>query len=256
MLFRSTAVYLSNLVMGLEKLGIENLLVIGAVPPGEVEDSVVEKLPIRRVPSMSRAISYSADRVARKEIEKIIGEFKPDLIHSHTFKAGALVRSVKRSVPVVHTFHGHHLYDPEFGFVKRSILNMWERRLAKRTDAIVTIGERVKRELLEVGIGEESQYVSIAPGISDLKLGSKTAVMKKLGIAKEKRPIVMWLGRFTEVKRPDRVIELAKKAEGFFFVMAGGGELEESIRASAPENVLLAGWQKKEEMWEIGRAHV
>ena len=150
-----------------------------------------------------------------------------------------------------HTFHGHHLYDPEFGLVKRSILNMWERRLARRSDAIVTIGKRVKRELLEVGIGEESQYVSIAPGISDLKLGSKTAVMKKLGIAKEKRPIVMWLGRFTEVKRPDRVIELAKEAKGFFFVMAGGGELEESIRASAPENVLVAGWQKKEEMWAI-----
>ena len=136
-----TAVYLSNLIMGLEKLGIENLLVIGSVPPSEVEDSVVEKLPIRRVPSMSRAISFTADRAARKEIEKIIGEFKPDLIHTHTFKAGALVRSVNRSVPVVHTFHGHHLYDPEFGFVKRSILNMWERRLAKRTDAIVTIGE-------------------------------------------------------------------------------------------------------------------
>ena len=66
-----TAVYLSNLVLGLEKLGIENLLVIGSVPPGEVEDSVVEKLPIRRVSSMSRAISYSADRLAQKEIEKI-----------------------------------------------------------------------------------------------------------------------------------------------------------------------------------------
>ena len=246
-----TAVYLSNLVLGLEKLGIENLLVIGTVPPDEVEDSVVEKLPIRRVPSMSRAISYSADRMARKEIEKIIGEFKPDLIHTHTFKAGALVRSVRRGVPLVHTFHGHHLYDPEFGFVKRSILNRWERRLAKLTDAIVTIGERVKRELLEVGIGKESKYVSIAPGISDLKLVSKTTVMKKLGIAKEKRPIVVWLGRFTGVKRPDRVIELAKKAEGFFFVMAGGGELEESVRASAPKNVLVAGWQKKEEMWAI-----
>ena len=246
-----TAVYLSNLVLGLEKLGIENLLVIGSVPLGEVEDSVVEKLPIRRVPSMSRAISYSSDRLARIEIEKIIEEFKPDLIHTHTFKAGALVRNVKRGVPLVHTFHGHHLYDPEFGLVKRSFLNIWERKLARRSDAIVTIGERVKRELLDVGIGSESQYVSIAPGIPDLKLGSRTTVMKKLGIAKEKRPIVVWLGRFTQVKRPDRVIELAKKADGFFFVMAGGGELEESIRASAPENVLVAGWQKKEEMWAI-----
>ena len=246
-----TAVYLSNLILGLEKLGVENLLVIGSVPPGEVEDSVVGMLPVRRVPAMSRAISLSADRLARKEIEKIIQEFKPDLIHTHTFKAGALLRRAKRVVPMVHTFHGHHLYDPEFGLMKRTILNMWERRLAKFSDAIVTIGEQVKRELLEVGIGFRSQYVSIAPGIDDVKLGSKTKIMKKLGIEKETRPIVVWLGRFTHVKRPDRVIELAKKAEGFFFVMAGGGDLENSIRMGVPGNVLVAGWQKKEEMLSI-----
>ena len=100
-------------------------------------------------------------------------------------------------------------------------------------------------------IGFRSQYVSIAPGIDDVKLGSKTKIMKKLGIEKETRPIVVWLGRFTHVKRPDRVIELAKKAEGFFFVMAGGGELFESCKAGAPKNVKLVGFQDKNEMWKI-----
>ena len=216
-----------------------------------VKDMGLEVVPL---PYFHDFIRPFSDLKIYNQIRKHIKEFKPDIVHTHAAKAGALGRlaAIHSKVPViVHTFHGHHLYDPEFGLVKRSILNMWERRLAKRTDAIVTIGERVKRELLEVGIGKESQYISIPPGISDLKLGSKTAAMKKLGIAKERRPIVVWLGRFTEVKRPDRVIELAKKAEGFFFVMAGGGELEESIRASAPANVLVAGWQKKEEMWAI-----
>ena len=220
-----TAVYLSNLVTGLTDLGVENLLVIGNVPKGEVEDGVVAKLPIARIGSMSRSLNFANDRAAKRELDAIIKSFKPDLIHSHTFKAGLLVRLGKKSVPVVHTFHGHHLYDPEFGTVKRSVLNMIEKRLAGKADAIVTIGENVKKELLAVGIGKASQYVSIAPGIDDVKLSSKAKVLKSFSLEKEKRLIVMWLGRFTQVKRPDRVVALAKKSPDLFFVMAGGGEM-------------------------------
>ena len=246
-----TAVYLSNLVTGLSDLGVENLLVIGNVPKGEVEDGVVATLPIARVGAMSRSLNFGNDRAAKKELDSIISTFKPDLIHSHTFKAGLLVRLGKKSVPVVHTFHGHHLYDPEFGTVKRSVLNVIEKRLAGKADAIVTIGENVKKELLAVGIGKASQYVSIAPGIDGVKLSSKAKVLKALALEKEKRPIVMWLGRFTQVKRPDRVVALAKKSPNLFFVMAGGGEMVDAIRRSAPSNLKVVGWQKKEDMWAI-----
>lgn len=246
-----TAVYLSNLVTGLTDLGLENLLVIGNVPKGEVEDGVVVNLPIARIGSMSRSLNFANDRAAKRELDAIIKTFKPDLIHSHTFKAGLLVRISNKSVPVVHTFHGHHLYDPEFGTVKRSVLNLIEKRLAVKADAIVTIGENVKKELLAVGIGKASQYVSIAPGIDDVKLSSKVKVLKSFSLEKEKRPIVMWLGRFTQVKRPDRVVALAKKSPDLFFVMAGGGEMVDSIRRSAPSNLKVVGWQKKEDMWSI-----
>lgn len=246
-----TAVYLSNLVTGLTDLGLENLLVIGNVPKGEVEDGVVVNLPIARIGSMSRSLNFANDRAAKRELDAIIKTFKPDLIHSHTFKAGLLVRISNKSVPVVHTFHGHHLYDPEFGTVKRSVLNLIEKRLAVKADAIVTIGENVKKELLAVGIGKASQYVSIAPGIDGVKLSSKVKVLKSFSLEKEKRPIVMWLGRFTQVKRPDRVVALAKKSPDLFFVMAGGGEMVDSIRRSAPSNLKVVGWQKKEDMWAI-----
>ena len=246
-----TAVYLSNLVTGLTDLGLENLLVIGNVPKGEVEDGVVAKLPIARIGSMSRSLSFTNDRAAKRELDAIIKKFKPDLIHSHTFKAGLLVRIGDKSVPVVHTFHGHHLYDPEFGTVKRSVLNVIEKLLAGKADAIVTIGENVKKELLAVGIGKAAQYVSIAPGIDGVKLSSKTKVLKSLLLEKEKRPIVMWLGRFTRVKLPDRVVALAKKSPDLFFVMAGGGEMVDAIRRSAPSNLKVVGWQQKEDMWAI-----
>ena len=130
--------------------------------------------------SLSRELNFSDDRKARKEIEAAIAAFKPDLVHTHTFKAGFLVRMRKRDIPVVHSFHGHHLYDPEFGFVKRNVLNFLERRLAPRAKYLVTIGKRVRDELLGVGIGKASQYVSIAPGIAPMELVNGSSVRKSL----------------------------------------------------------------------------
>ena len=245
-----TATYLANLVSGLNSNGVESLLAIGNVPKGETEDPVVNNLPIRRITKLSRKISLNNDWKAHKELAAIISEFKPDLIHSHTFKAGALVRFGAVKVPIVHSFHGHHLYDPEFGFLKRSLLNAVERRLAKKSSALITIGNRVRDELLAAGIGEPNQYLSIAPGIQALDLGNRDAIRNKFGISKDAK-VVLWLGRFTEVKRPDRVLEIAKELPECTFVMAGGGELFDSVKSTAPKNILMLGVQDKNEMWSI-----
>lgn len=61
----------------------------------------------------------------------------------------------------------------------------------------------------------------------------------------------MWLGRFTEVKRPDRVVEAARELPQYQFVMAGGGELEGEIKSHLLPNLFCVGWQKKEDMWAI-----
>ena len=245
-----TATYLANLITGLEESGVSNLLAMGHVPEGEAEDTVVSNLPIRRVEHLSREISYSDDRASFKELNSIIDEFKPDLIHSHTFKAGLLVRLKERKVPIVHSFHGHHLYDPEFGAIKRSVLNLLERRLANRTDAIVTIGSRVQDELIAAGIGKREQYLSIPPGITALEPRDRAKVRARLGIS-EKEIVVMWLGRFTQVKRPDQVLEIAKHFPEITFVMAGGGELLEELRGHATKNVKFVGFEDKNDMWSI-----
>ena len=245
-----TATYLANLIRGLEKLRVENLLAIGNVPRGESEDQVVGELPIVRVTDLSRPISASNDFASWRKLQKIIDDFKPDIIHSHTFKAGLLVRIGKKSTPIVHSFHGHHIYDPEFGFFQRKMINLVERRLAKKCDAIITIGNRVMHDLLAKGIGRRDQYTSIAPGIEELKLTDRKSNRKRFGI-KESEYVVVWLGRFTKVKRPDRVIEIAKQLPEVTFVMAGGGELLNGIWEAAPSNVKLLGFQNKSDMWSI-----
>jgi glycosyltransferase involved in cell wall biosynthesis len=245
-----TATYIANLIDGLEGLGVKNLLAMGSVPKGEAEDQVVESLPIFRVRDLSRELNPIKDSKAYKNLKKVIDEFEPYLIHTHTFKAGFLLRSRDLDVPVIHSFHGHHLYDPEFGLVKRGVLNFLERRLAKRSAALVTIGKRVRDELLEVGIGERSQFHPIAPGIAVPKIDGAPDGRAEFGISSSET-VVMWLGRFTQVKRPDLVLEIAKALPEITFVMAGGGELLESCRVKAPKNVKLVGFQNKDEIWKM-----
>ena len=245
-----TATYLASLIKSLEKEGVKNLLAMGNVPRGETEDEIVEGLPIVRVADLSREISATNDFASWKKLQAIIEDFKPDIIHSHTFKAGLLVRLGKKRAPIVHSFHGHHIYDPEFGLVRRAGINLIERILARKCDAIVTIGKKVMDDLLAKKIGKPSQYFPISPGITDLRLSDGKKVRKRFGIGLNDL-VVVWLGRFTKVKRPDRVIDIAKEFSDITFVMAGGGDLMNSIWESAPANVKLVGFQSKNDMWSI-----
>lgn len=245
-----TATYLANLIRGLEVSGVENLLVFGNVPKGETEDSVISTLKCQRIVGLSRELSFSHDRKARIEIEAAIEKYMPDIIHTHTFKAGFLVRLKKRRTPVVHSFHGHHLYDPEFNLTKRTFLNFLEQRLARRAMFLVTIGRRIRDELLDAGIGSPSQYVSIAPGIAPIELVRREDVRRRLGCVGNEISVV-WMGRFTKVKRPDRVIEIARLIPEAKFIMAGDGEILNEVTKVAPSNVIFVGFQDRNDMWSI-----
>jgi glycosyltransferase involved in cell wall biosynthesis len=245
-----TATYLLNLLNGLDGSEVETKLLIGNVPSNEKEDTRVEQLDYQRITGLSRAISPFKDLRARRQLWEIVDQYDPDLIHSHTFKAGVLVRSKKTSVPIIHTFHGHHLYDPDYGKVARVVINAIERILAKRSRKILTIGSRVGKELLDVGIGKRSQYQSIAPGVRAPKLSDRSKIVKKFSLNSD-RLNVLWMGRLTLVKRPDRVIELAKHFPGVNFIVAGDGELRAELEAMASSNVYFLGVQNSDEMFSL-----
>jgi len=245
-----TATYLLNLLNGLDGSEVETKLVIGIVPSNEKEDSRVEQLDYQRIRGLSRAISPLKDLRARRQLWEIIDQYNPDLIHSHTFKAGVLVRSKRTSIPIIHTFHGHHLYDPDYGKFARLVLNGIERKFARRSKKILTIGSRVGEELLDVGIGKRSQYQSIAPGVRVPKLSDRSKIVKKFSLNPD-RLNVLWMGRLTRVKRPDRVIELAKHFAEVNFIIAGDGELRAKLEAMASSNVYFLGVQNSDEMFSL-----
>ncbi len=237
-----TARYITQLANELPKRGIETLVATGFVQGAEVEDPSAQSIELVRVPAMGRSIRPIKDHLARKQLEKIIREVKPDIIHTHTFKAGYVIRMKKQSVPVIHTFHGHLLDDPEFSGFKSKIIIELERNFAKNSTRLVTVGRRVADELLEQKIGHRAQFVNIPPGVIAVNVTPKVQARKNLNLDDDGQPIVGWIARVTGVKNPMRALEVAEAMPETRFVMAGGGDLLEQVKAAAPANVSVIGW--------------
>jgi glycosyltransferase involved in cell wall biosynthesis len=237
-----TARYITQLANELPKHGIETFVATGFVQGSEVEDPSAHSIDLIRVPAMGRSIRPIKDHLARKQLDKIIAEVKPDIIHTHTFKAGYVVRMKKQPVPVIHTFHGHLLDDPEFSGFKSKVIVEVERMLAKKSAKLVTVGRRVADELLEQRIGQRSQFVNIPPGVVAVDVTPKAQALKNLNLQDNGTPIVGWIARMTGVKNPMRALEVADALPDAHFVMAGGGDLLEQVKAAAPSNVSVVGW--------------
>jgi glycosyltransferase involved in cell wall biosynthesis len=244
-----TARYITQLANELPKHGIETFIATGYVQGAEVEDESAQSIDLIRIKSMGRSISPIKDHLARKQLEKIIRELKPEIIHTHTFKAGYIARMKKQSIPVIHTFHGHLLDDPEFSGFKSKVIIEVERMLAKKSVRLVTVGRRVGDELLEHRIGEKDQYVNIPPGVVALNVTPKVDALKSLNLPDDGKPIVGWIARVTGVKNPMLALEVADAMPDTHFVMAGGGDLLEKVRSSAPANVSVIGWAQAEDLF-------
>lgn len=244
-----TARYITQLANELPKHGIETFVATGFVQGAEVEDPSAQSIELIRVPAMGRSIRPIKDHLARKQLDKIIAEVKPDIIHTHTFKAGYVIRMKKQSVPVIHTFHGHLLDDPEFSGFKSKIIIEVERMLAKKSAKLVTVGRRVADELLEQRIGHRSQFVNIPPGVVAVDVTPKEQALKNLNLEDNGTPIVGWIARMTGVKNPMRALEVADALPDTHFVMAGGGDLLEEVKSKAPSNVSVIGWANASDLF-------
>lgn len=246
-----TARYITQLANELPKHGIETFVATGFVQGAEVEDPSTQSIDLIRVPSMGRSIRPIKDHLARKQLDKIIAEIKPDIIHTHTFKAGYVIRMKNQSVPVIHTFHGHLLDDPEFSGVKSKIIIGVERMLAKKSAKLVTVGRRVAVELLEQKIGHRAQYVNIPPGVVAIEVTPKSEAFAKLNLEDNGAPVVGWIARVTGVKNPMRALEVADALPDTRFVMAGGGDLFYQVKGSAPSNVSVIGWTEAADLFGV-----
>jgi glycosyltransferase involved in cell wall biosynthesis len=236
-----TARYVTRLAEELPKHKIETFVATGFVQGSEQEDPSAKKLKVIRIPSLGRQINPIKDHFAFKQLLEVVKEVKPDILHTHTFKAGYIGRiktseinkAAGKHVTFVHTFHGHLFDDPEFSGLKSLIITSIERRFAMRTDAIVTVGAQVGKELLEREIGQPEQFTNIPPGVEPLRI-PKAKPRKKITVG--------WIARVTGVKNPVRALEIAKLFPDAQFLIAGGGDMLDQVKAQAPRNTKVLGW--------------
>jgi glycosyltransferase involved in cell wall biosynthesis len=239
-----TAHYVSELVEGIPN----SKLATGFVQGSEVEDPSVSKIPVVRIKHLGRKISLVNDYKAWRELRAIVRECKPEIIHTHTFKAGLIGRLVRGKHKHIHTFHGHLFEDNSFSRLEKKIITFVEKWLAPRADVLVSVGLNVGKELREAGIGVGQKWVSIAPGVEALTLADKSEARKSIG-ANESGILIGWMARMTSVKNPNLLLQVASRLPDVQFVMAGGGDLLETIKSNAPENVKVIGWADAATFW-------
>jgi glycosyltransferase involved in cell wall biosynthesis len=132
----------------------DTLLVVGEKEDHEKSaEYLASQLDIQyvTVKGMGRSINPASDYFAYQEIKKLIKSYKPDIVHTHAAKPGAIGRLAASSskVPaIVHTFHGH-VFHSYFNTAKTKFFISAERYLAKKSDAIIAISEQQRKELVE-----------------------------------------------------------------------------------------------------------
>jgi glycosyltransferase involved in cell wall biosynthesis len=254
-----TARYITRLAKDMPGRGIETSVATGYVQGEETEDPTAEFIDVIRVASLGRAINPLKDLPARNEFLKIIEKVQPDVLHTHTFKAGVIgrarisqiYRAAGKELKFVHTFHGHLFDDPEFSSSKNWAITALERRYAMRTNTLVTVGEQVSKDLLQREVGNPNQYLNIPPGVNPLLITPRQQAFANLNLEDDGRIVIGWIARVTGVKNPLRALEVACAIPEAHFVMAGGGDLLETIRAAAPSNVTVLGWADARDVFGV-----
>jgi glycosyltransferase involved in cell wall biosynthesis len=248
------AVQISGLMRGFNSTEFDHRLYTGFCAIDEVEylDSVATDVKANRIEGLGRRVSLSGDVRAFLALVRVIRVFKPHIIHTHTAKAGFLGRlaslvSFQKSVRV-HTFHGH-LLNGYFGSFKRTFVVVAEKFLALITQQLLAVGDKVRRDLLEAGIGSKRKFGLMPPGLAIGNLPSKKDALTFFGL-NDQRLQCAFIGRVTQIKRPDRfldvVSEIKKRSISLDFLIAGDGELLEGCRERIiAENlpVKVLGWQ-------------
>jgi glycosyltransferase involved in cell wall biosynthesis len=248
------AVLLADLIRHLDPVRFETKLVTGFCDENEADylDEVAKDINAIRIPGLGRSLSVFKDLKAFYLLIVEIRRFKPDVIHTHTAKAGVLGRIAgiiampngKR----VHTFHGHLLHG-YFSSQKVRLIILLEKTLGLVTHKFVAIGKQVKSDLVDAGVSRADKFEVIYPGLEDLVLYSPIKARKILNLDTDKC-FVVFIGRLTQIKRPDRLIDLARVLRDehptAHLLIVGAGELLDDMK-QASESALLPvtflGWR-------------
>ena len=152
-----------------EEFGDEVIVVTGpgAGPEGSLLDWALERgLELRLVPEMGRAIRPWADWSSYRRIAAAIREIDPDIVHTHSSKAGILGRAAasRQRIPVVHTIHGAAFH---FGQTRlaQALYKKAERWAARRCQRLISVCDAMTKQYLDSNIAAPELFTTIYSGM-------------------------------------------------------------------------------------------
>lgn len=209
------------------------------------------------LPHLRREVRPLDDWRAVGELRRVIREFRPDILHTHSSKAGVLGRLAARLEGVrrvVHSIHG-------FGFGAhqrapvRAVFLAAERLVAPWTDAFIAVSRRNAAQGVELGLFDRRQVRVIRSGIDLARFRNPSGgeeVRRELGIPLE-APVVLQVSCFKPQKAPERFLAAAatvlQHCPEAHFVLVGDGELRPMLERRRRElglagRVHLPGWRR------------
>lgn len=220
----------------------ETLLVHGSLAPGEESMAdLAEREGARMVhlPTLGQPVNPANDLRALRSMRGIVRDFRPDIIHTHTAKAGYLGRQAallaRRPRPrLVHTYHGHVL-EGYFGPLKTWAYRGLERRLARSTDRLIGVSQATVDDLVRFKIAPRSRFrvVPLGLDLSGYESPSDGASLRReLGLANGD-VLAIFVGRVVPIKRLDLLIRAVAHARRsgarLHLAIVGDGELRPEL---------------------------
>ena len=192
-----------------------------------------------RVRHFERSIDPRHDLGAFLELRRIAKNIKPDIIHLHSSKAGALGRWAfdGRQTPLFYTPHGYSFLMSNYDAVRRCSYKMVERISAVRHCTTISCSEGEHKETLRMT--RNARFVNNGINVEEIR-----KMMDSLGPCEKGTFNVFTLGRICYQKNPGLFNEIASKMPDIRFIWVGDGELRHLLTSP---NIEVTGWLSREE---------
>lgn len=221
----------------------ETLLVTGSIGPGEASMQELAADHGARphvVPALGPEIRPAADLVALRSLAGLVRAYRPDIVHTHTAKAGVLGRlaalTVRPRPIIVHTYHGHVLED-YFSPPASSALTWVECLLARVTDCLVTVSAVTTDDLVRLHVAPRERFETIPLGLPLERFqlaesGSGGPFRGELGLG-DSDVLATFTGRLVPIKRLDVLLSALAHAR------ANGAPVTLAVVGDGPERRAL-----------------
>jgi len=245
------ALHVLQLACEQQRRGHDVVVVAGTLAAGEESMAYVAAdlgVNVHQLSALQRELSPRADLAVIRDLRGILRVNRPDVLHTHTSKAGAtgriaaLLSGRARPRAVVHTYHGHVLRG-YFDQRRERAFRLIERVLARSANALVAVSEEVREDLVAFGVASRDRFVVVPygfdlPAWSDADDEARERIRRDLGAGPDTF-VVGWAGRFTPIKRPldlPRTLRaLVDEQVDAMLVLVGDGDERPQAEALARE---------------------